>query len=611
MFTMRRTKSIGCLLELQPRDTGRRRLLSDSALVVGRDLYQRNQTGSGDSTNDKLVRFKVEKVQSAFKNRLARLDYYRTQGCMDLKSFLSYLMPRVASQLKAYLALHFGIKFHLVVECEYEKVVPASQTDPNAKKVGYLKTEYIPLRHVSEIPSAQEKVVTQLANRHVNFMREASGLRLRNVQHASLYIAKHTPMARSDLGNTSGSSYVPLPNFLLKKHAIVNVKNEDNRCFGYAMLSALYPAKANQYRPQHYTQHFADRPCFDRITYPVQLADLANVEKTTNMPINVYAYYDDEGRARYPVYLSHIDVDKATDLLHFSGHYAWIKDFTAFMADITKSNRGKFFCKRCLGHFTKEHVLVVHKKFCRGDDGCQQVYTMPPEGTTLKFRNVRYMQHAPFAIYVDFEALTKPIELGDDNDNDKVPSTAYQKHIPISVGMKLVSTCPDVHEEYEDYTGDDVTEFFLHRMLDYEEICKQYLFDEKRMIISVVDQQHHDVASVCYVCEKQFSIKNPKVRDHDHVTGMYRGPAHHYCNLLLRRTIKIPVFIHNFRGYDSHLLMFALGLHKDVSISVIGQGMEKYLTLTWSDHLVFKDSYQFCQASLDRLVECLMKGTAS
>ena len=42
-------------------------------------------------------------------------------------------------------------------------------------------------------------------------------------------------------------------------------------------------------------------------------------------------------------------------------------------------------------------------------------------------------------------------------------------------------------------------------------------------------------------------------------------------------------------------------------ISLIGQGMEKYLTVSWGDHLVFKDSYQFLASALDTLASNLLR----
>ena len=89
--------------------------------------------------------------------------------------------------------------------------------------------------------------------------------------------------------------------------------------------------------------------------------------------------------------------------------------------------------------------------------------------------------------------------------------------------------------------------------------------------------------------------------------GQFRGAAHNRCNLMLRKTYKIPVFFHNFRGYDSHHIVWGLRNHPEVKIELIGQGMEKYLTLSWGEHLVFKDSLQFMPSALATLSSNLLK----
>ena len=42
-----------------------------------------------------------------------------------------------------------------------------------------------------------------------------------------------------------GSSYIPTPQSLVKKMALVNVQNEDLNCFLYAILASLFPAERN------------------------------------------------------------------------------------------------------------------------------------------------------------------------------------------------------------------------------------------------------------------------------------------------------------------------------------------------------------------------------
>ena len=58
------------------------------------------------------------------------------------------------------------------------------------------------------------------------------------------------------------------------------------------------------------------------------------------------------------------------------------------------------------------------------------------------------------------------------------------------------------------------------------------------------------------------------------------------------------------RGYDSHLIFCELNKF-DVKISVIPNGLEKYMAFFLNKNLVFIDSTQFMNPSLDKLVKNL------
>ena len=45
-----------------------------------------------------------------------------------------------------------------------------------------------------------------------------------------------------------GSSYIPLLKFLASKKAIINLKNEDDECFKWAITRALNPVDKNSER---------------------------------------------------------------------------------------------------------------------------------------------------------------------------------------------------------------------------------------------------------------------------------------------------------------------------------------------------------------------------
>ena len=61
---------------------------------------------------------------------------------------------------------------------------------------------------------------------------------------------------------------------------------------------------------------------------------------------------------------------------------------------------------------------------------------------------------------------------------------------------------------------------------------------------------------------------------------------------------------HNLKVYDSHLIFSVL--HKfNLKINVIANGLEKYMTFSLNKNLVFIDSMQFMNSSLDKLVKNL------
>ena len=109
------------------------------------------------------------------------------------------------------------------------------------------------------------------------------------------------------------------------------------------------------------------------------------------------------------------------------------------------------------------------------------------------------------------------------------------------------------------------------------------------------------VRNRCHIFDKAYVGGDViRARDHCHLTGKYTGSAHQDCNVNFRLTDKIPVIVHNLRGYDSHFIMQEIGKFK-MDINVILNNMEKYMAFMLGKHLVFLDSFQFMSSSLDKL----------
>lgn len=558
--------------------------------------------------------FAEVEVQSGFNKLLQYFRFERTTQtpCTDMEVFLEDLRPVLARVFHSAVSQHSIVRVSVCAHVEYEKV-----TKPDEPHVsGYLRTKLRVIFSDADVVHVVHSVIETIRSRHIHFMRDSSGLRLVDARRVDICIADYDPLKHVGYG------YVELPDFLKKKHALINVKNTDNRCFGYALLSALHPAakSENASRPHTYDRYWKDHPKLEQLTYPVLLEHLEAVEKLIEIPFNVYTFFDDEGKGRKPVYQSKLAPDRALDLLFWDGHFAWIKHFSRFLGDTNKNEHSRFYCKRCFGHFSEQRLLENHHQFCKSVDDYKQIFTMPEKGTKLSFYNVRYQQMLPFVVYADFESLTVPCEATKSAKKTQgIPIHTYQTHKPISVGLKLISLANGALDTipYDTYTGVDAADWFLRRLLTYRNMCFEYLFNEERLVMTSADWEDFNKAKECYVCRKPFPVDDGtkatkkkalcKVRDHDHITGAYRGAAHSACNLKLRTIYKLPVFLHNFRNYDSHLIVPAFTAFKETKLQVIGQGLEKYLTLTWDDHIAFKDTLQFLGGSLEALVDCLLK----
>ena len=83
-----------------------------------------------------------------------------------------------------------------------------------------------------------------------------------------------------------------------------------------------------------------------------------------------------------------------------------------------------------------------------------------------------------------------------------------------------------------------------------------------------------------HICRKKFTQKlakdknHPKVRDHCHFTGKYRGAAHSICNLRFNVPNEIPVVFHNGSNYDYHFIVKELANEFKGKFEYLGENTE-------------------------------------
>ena len=180
----------------------------------------------------------------------------------------------------------------------------------------------------------------------------------------------------------------------------------------------------------------------------------------------------------------------------------------------------------------------------------------------------------------------------------------------------------DVDDPLRTYRGKDCIETFCNYIKG--EACRLYhKFPELPMDPLTKKQwKKYKKATKCHICYKLFTFRDPKVRDHCHYTGLYRGPAHSLCNLRYKIPSYIPVVFHNFSGYDVHLFIRELGAHTSDK-EVIAINKEYYISFSIKvpvdsyidkngekkDKLIelrFIDRFKFMSSSLDSLTKNLV-----
>jgi hypothetical protein len=91
-----------------------------------------------------------------------------------------------------------------------------------------------------------------------------------------------------------------------------------------------------------------------------------------------------------------------------------------------------------------------------------------------------------------------------------------------------------------------------------------------------------------------------KVRDHNHLTGNYRGAAHVFCNLNYRIPRFIPVLFHNLGSYEAHLFIKEFN-GDNQKIILIPNNEEKYISS--SNILSYQSSACVKNKCLNKLCE--------
>ena len=560
--------------------------------------YQIKELAATDTVRKFAIRKRatITEEQSAFK---AYANAY-TISNIHLKGLngLTYF-PYQFESLHEYLEKHKGMKLNATVKISVVNIYEEMQDV-------IVRTRSYTIIDSDELQEALKNMRNDIGTRILDMALYQSGLMVVKVKEIHMMYNKYNP--------TRAGKYINLPKWISLKKACINIKNKDEKCFKYAIQCGYHKIfeKSHSENFYHYKK-IEDGLNFDGVTFPANNNDIDKFEELNhNVSVNVFEVDEEQEQIVIGRKLKNKDAKCHVDLLRIGeddiSHYVYVKDCSRLLNSQKSKFRNKsYFCKYCHNGFGTQELLNKHyEKGCMEVEG-QQI-EMPTPDEKLKFKHHFKKLRCPFVIYADFECLTEELKQPED---DEIKTYKYQEHKPCGFMLNLVNGVDNTNQEFL-YRGDDAVDVFCKKINEIRDEIKEKMQEKKEIEMTDEDKKDFETATHCFICGDKFknSYKNEKeaekykkVRDHCHFTGKYRGCAHSMCNLnFCNRYFKIPVFFHNMKNYDGHLIIQnAEKLSNKKKIDVIAQNSEKFINIGF-DSLSVKDSFSFITASLDKLV---------
>ena len=361
----------------------------------------------------------IEKEKSAFENYAIKYTIKGEPGITPVEYF-----NKIYETLQYFFTYHRNIKFSMVLVCLMEQQI----LDKNKGVVGLKedKAYFKSGTHINLESTNVNKLIDKNVKKNIEdlevFQKNGSGWYFKEVHSLEIHTVDFNPM--------KGSSYIPLPDWISNKKAIVNIENKDEKCFLWCILRYLHPVDEKDKRITDLKKYEVSLNT-KGIDFPMKLKHISKFEKLNpSLPgINVFSVNDN--KKFYPLRMADKDCQNTIDLFFYEqdgvSHYSLIKNFTRLVkSQITSSKNGSFYIsKKCFTHFTKYELLQKHILYCSTNETVS--VRMPPKNTMLCFKNYHKQLPIPFVVYADFECFTKPINTCSPNPEYSY-NYNYQKH---------------------------------------------------------------------------------------------------------------------------------------------------------------------------------------
>ena len=168
-----------------------------------------------------------------------------------------------------------------------------------------------------------------------------------------------------------GGSYIDSPKWLEDKKSTTNQKNNDHKCFQYAVTLALNFDKINDH-PEIISKikPFIEKYNWKDIDFPSTSKDWKKFESNNEVALNILYVPHNTKKIEIACKLKHnLTREKQVILLMISNgenwHYLTVKNLSRLLRGITSNHDGDFYCLNCFRSYRTKNKLKAHKKYVR------------------------------------------------------------------------------------------------------------------------------------------------------------------------------------------------------------------------------------------------------
>ena len=302
-----------------------------------------------------------------------------------------------------------------------------------------------------------------------------------------------------------GGSYIDSPKWLKSKKLTINPKNNNYKCFQYAVTLALnldnidnHPERISKIKP------FIDQYNWKDIDFPATSKDWRKFELNNEIALNIL-YVPHNTRKIHVAYKSkhNLTCDKQVILLIISNgenwHYLIVKNLSGLLRGITSSHKEDFYCLNCFHSHRTKNKLEEHKKICENHD-YSNVEMPTKDNNIIKYNQGEKSIKLPFVVYADLECLLEKVDTCYNNPNES-STTEANKHTPS--GYSLFTHClfDKTKNKLDYYRGKDCMKKFSKDLREHATIIINY--EKKKMIpLTIKEKIHYNEQEICYIQER-------------------------------------------------------------------------------------------------------------